>query len=597
MRFKILLALLVLVTTVVAIITIAMANLFHNDKRTYLHDLAGAAAVQTAGEIESRLIDYQQKVQVFARLLHNRRLSKKQKNELLSDLFEDYPAFVAVTVDDPKRGSVTAYDMNLLTELGLKRKQFEQYQKMHPLPLEAIRNGEAYLENSTISPLLPTLTMATAPSVEDGNMSVVVSAIIRLDDLVELVRRSKIFKIHLIDHHGDVLVSSDLDHEEVRKDLSWVPDLNSLQHQQSAGISKEYVYRGKDMVGGFSQVGFGSLVTATQIPLSAAHLSARGLLVNLFVIALVLLAAAAVLGHIWSNRLTRPIERLSDATEVLGKGQYDIHVKVSSKDEIGSLANSFNQMVDELQARERDLIEANNQLVQAAKMAAFGELGAGIAHEIKNPLAGILGLSQLSMRDVKPDDPVYENITRIEFETKRCKDIIDNLMRFARQEKVRFVPVDVNSVVINAIMIVDHQLTINGVKIEQDLADGLPKIMGNGNQIQQIVMNFMINAQQAMADSPGRVHVLTSLAENDQVEIRVSDDGPGMPIEIQEKIFQPFFTTKEAGKGTGLGLSVTYGIIKDHKGTVTVESAPGEGATFIVRFPAVKDSEQGPGNV
>ncbi len=585
MRFKILIALLVLVTTVVAIITIAMANLFHDDKRLYIHDLAGAAAVQSADEVRSRLIEYQQKVQVFARLLYSRDLPKKQKNELISQLFGDYPEFVAITVDDLERGSVTAYDISQLTELGIEREQFEQYRKKHPLPLEAIRAGESYLENSTISSLLPTLTMATMPSIEGGNQSVVVSAIIRLDDLVEIVSRSKIFETSLIDNRGEILVSSDPDHNKQHNEVDWIPDLASLQFQQSAGISKEYKYRGKEMVGGFSQVGYGNLVTATQIPMSAANLGARELLHDLFIIALVLLASAAILGLIWSNRLMRPIKRLSEATEVLGKGEYDIHVEVSSRDEIGGLANSFNHMVDELQVREHDLIEANNQLVQAAKMAAFGELGAGIAHEVKNPLAGILGLSQLSMRVIKPDDPVYENLTRIEFETKRCKEIIDNLMRFARQEKVNFIPVEVNSVIINAITIVDHQLTINGVKIEQDLADGLPKIMGNGNQIQQIVMNFMINAQQAMADKPGKVMVSTALVENDQVEIRVSDNGPGIPEDIQDKIFQPFFTTKEVGVGTGLGLSVTFGIIKDHMGTVSIDSQLGEGATFIVRFP------------
>lgn len=593
MRFKILIALLVLVTSVVAIITIAMANLFHDDKRTYLYDLTGAAAVQTAEEVKSRLIDYQQKVQVFARLIYNRDLPKKQKNELISQLFGDYPEFVAITIDDPELGSATAYDISQLTELGMEREQFEQYRKKHPLPLAAIRAGETYLENSTISNLLPTLTMTSTPQIVSGNKSVVVSATIRLDNLMELVRRSKIFETYLIDAHGEVLVSSVPDHNGQGQELDWIPDLASLQYQQSAGISKEYKYLGKDMVGGFSRVGYGGLVAATQIPMSAAYLSARELLQDLFVIALILLSSAAILGLVWSNRLMGPIKRLSKATEVLGKGHYDIHVDVTSRDEIGGLAKSFNHMVDELQVREYDLIEANNQLVQAAKMAAFGELGAGIAHEVKNPLAGILGLSQLSMRRLKSDDPIYDNLLRIEFETKRCRDIIDNLMRFARQEKVDFIAIDVNSVIKNAISIVDHQLTINGVKIEQQLADELPKIMGDGNQIQQIVMNFMINAQQAMQEKPGIVKLSTSLIEDDLIEMRISDTGPGIPEEIQDKIFQPFFTTKEAGKGTGLGLSVTYGIIKDHMGTVSIESQAGKGATFVVRFPVADDMING----
>ncbi len=585
MRFKILMGLLVLVTTVVAIITIAMTNLFHNDKHIYLHDLTGAAAVQTADEIKARLTEYQQKAQVFARFLYNSDLTRKQNNKLISQLFGDYPEFVAITVDAPKRGSVTAYDANQINELGIKRKQFEQYRKQHPLPLDAIRAGEKYLENSTISSILPTMTMATTASIGGSRKAVVVSAVIRLDDLMGIVRRSRIFDTYLIDNHGEILVSSGGGYKEQDKAVDWIPDLASLQYEQSAGISKEYKFHGKDMVGGFSRVDYGNLVTATQIPMSAAYLSARELLQDLFIIALVLLVSAAILGLIWSNRLMQPIKHLSEATEVLGKGRYDIHVKVSSRDEIGGLANSFNLMVDELQAREHDLIDANDQLVQAAKMAAFGELGAGIAHEVKNPLAGILGLSQLSMRAVKPGDRVYDYLTRIEIETKRCKEIIDNLMRFARQEKVEFVKVDVNDVIISAITIVDHQLTINGVKIERDLAGGLPKIMGNGNQIQQIVMNFMINAQQAMVDKSGKVTVSSSLVENNQIEVRVSDNGPGIAEEIQEKIFQPFFTTKEAGKGTGLGLSVTYGLIKEHLGTVSVDSQLGEGTTFIVRFP------------
>ena len=585
MRFKILIALLVLVTTVVAIITVAMANLFHNDKRLYLHDLAGAAAVQTADEVRARLEEYQQKIRVFTRLIYNRELPQQQKTDLITQLFDDFPEFISFTIVDPELGTVTAYDMNQLTGLGLKREQFEQYRDRHPLPLEEIRAAGRYLENSTISDALPNLTVAITPDIEGIGGDVVVSAALRLDDLMEIVRRSKIFETYLIDARGEILIASADAEGGQRNEVGWVPDLDNLQYQQSAGISREYTFQGADVVGGFSQVGYGGLLTATQIPVSAAYLSARELLQDLFLIALVLLSGAAMLGLMWSNRLMRPIKRLSEATEVLGKGEYDIHVQPTSSDEIGKLASSFNQMVDELKLREHDLIQANEQLVQAAKMAAFGELGAGIAHEIKNPLTGILGLSQLSMRYLAPEDKVYENISRIEFETKRCKEIIDNLMRFARQERVEFVPVNVNSVIINAITIVDHQLTMHGVKIKQDLEEGLPSIMGNGNQIQQIIMNFMINAQQAMGGSPGLVTVSTRLLGDDWIEMRVADDGPGIPEAMQQKIFQPFFTTKEAGKGTGLGLSVTYGIIKDHHGTVTLESEEGKGATFIVRLP------------
>ena len=158
-------------------------------------------------------------------------------------------------------------------------------------------------------------------------------------------------------------------------------------------------------------------------------------------------------------------------------------------------------------------------------------------------------------------------------------------MKFARPEKVAYEPVMVNRVVEDTKALLDHQLGIHQVQLEAKLATDLPPITGNANQLQQVLMNLVINAQQALDGQRGTVRIVTSLSSPDRVEIRVSDTGPGIPKEIQEKLFEPFFTTKPAGKGTGLGLSVTYGIIRDHKGEIRVESEPGEGADFIIRFP------------
>ncbi|HEY5600071.1 MAG TPA: ATP-binding protein, partial [Candidatus Manganitrophaceae bacterium] len=224
------------------------------------------------------------------------------------------------------------------------------------------------------------------------------------------------------------------------------------------------------------------------------------------------------------------------------------------------------------------------------KMAAFGQLGAGIAHEVKNPLAGILGYAQLALRKVDKESPLFKQLEIIEKETKRCKGIIENLMKFARQEKTEFAPTDINQVVEDAVAIVDHQLTINRVKIEKILYPDLPKIKGNGNQLQQVLMNLMINAQQAMPEG-GQVKVSTARV-NGQAELRVADNGPGIPEEIRQKIFEPFFTTKPVGKGTGLGLSVSYGIVKDHGGQIGVESEVGKGTTFILTLPLPNDESK-----
>ncbi len=162
-------------------------------------------------------------------------------------------------------------------------------------------------------------------------------------------------------------------------------------------------------------------------------------------------------------------------------------------------------------------------------------------------------------------------------------------MKFARQEKKEYEPIDLNEVVKHAMAIVDHQLSINQVKIQLHLADNLPQIHGNANQLQQVIMNFAINAQQAMEGTPGKVRVTTSKKDDGNVLLVFADNGPGIPENIRDKILVPFFMTKPAGKGTGLGLSVTYGIIKDHKGEITIESEVGKGTAFVMTFPGLVD--------
>jgi signal transduction histidine kinase len=253
------------------------------------------------------------------------------------------------------------------------------------------------------------------------------------------------------------------------------------------------------------------------------------------------------------------------------------------------LSTSFNQMAGELRGRLEELRGAQAALVQSEKLSAFGQLSAGIAHEVKNPLAGILGHAQLCLRKLSEDDPMHNHLNIIQHETKRCTEIISNLMKFARQEKVEYEPTDLNDVIKHGMAIVDHQLSLNQVKIQMNLADNLPEINGNPNQLQQVLMNFAINAQQALDGKPGVVRLTTSKTDDGDVLLVFADNGPGIPENIRHKIFEPFFTTKPAGKGTGLGLSVTYGIIKDHNGEITIESELGTGTAFVMKFPGIVD--------
>lgn len=313
----------------------------------------------------------------------------------------------------------------------------------------------------------------------------------------------------------------------------------------------------------------------------------------------------------------RPINELVVATGRVAGGDYDVKVTTPVRnDEIGDLASSFNKMTADLKASRNALVEkelledlvaelkeTQQQLVQAGKMAAVGQLAAGVAHEINNPLAGIMGYAQLASEHIRarqatgiPPSEIHRfvgYIENMERQSQRCKQIVQNLLRFARastHEEPE--PVDVNQVVRETLSFLSHQMVSNGVQLDSHLADPLPPIKGHPGKLQQIFTNILINALQAIKTGQGRIGIDTSVADN-WVTIRISDSGEGIPEENLDKIFEPFFTTKEIGQGTGLGLSVTYGLVKDMGGNIGVESSVGQGTIFTLSFP-VMDMMDGP---
>jgi len=290
-------------------------------------------------------------------------------------------------------------------------------------------------------------------------------------------------------------------------------------------------------------------------------------------------------------------------------------------DEIGLLANSFNRMIESLKKsqdeieeynrnleekiieRTEELEEAQTQLIQSEKMVAIGQLAAGVAHELNNPLGGILGYAQFTLEKIQNKNA--ENMTDkdiksykrylcdIETQSRRCKSIVQNLLKFSRtSQTVEFDNVNVNAVIEDTLTFVEHQLMMNQITLVKNLDSGIPIIKGNPSQLQQVFTNIIINAMHA--SESGNEIVLTSrfappLGEfPGAVEIAFADAGRGISEEHLKKIFEPFFTTKDVGKGTGLGLSVSYGIIKEHGGEIKVKSTLGEGTTFTVIIPVEK---------
>lgn len=592
-RYKLLAASLIMTTVVVGLITFTMAKLFHDDKKVYIHDLTSTMIVNAAQETRGLLKGYQERLQFFARLMVNNKLSTEVKNELLEEIFIDFPNLLSVTVIDKHNKRVTLYDPDVLKVAGIAKSDMEAHRILHPLPIEEILKGKVFIRNSTITKKLPSFTMAISYAA-DQQKPIIIAAMININEILSTYRRFSGFTAFVLDSEYNLFSHSN---PKLILNPLKVIDLSVLigvKNEQSLGVTKEYIQGNIEMIGGFADVGIGGLLAVINIPKTAAFLTARSLLENLMVVALILLLVTVFISLIWSYRITRPLVRLTKAAYKVGEGDFDVNVSVSSSDEIAELTISFNNMATGLQERDEKLKRANNLLIQSEKMSAFGQISAGIAHEVKNPLTGILGYTQLAMRKLDENDPLMRNLKIIEKETQRTKSIIENLMQFARSENTELELIDVNIAIEHATTIVDHQLGINQVTISNKLDSNLPLIMGNSNQLEQVIMNLVINAQQAITatGSSGKVFIKTVYTNDNKLEIRVSDSGPGISPDIQKKLFEPFFTTKRAGEGTGLGLSVSYGIIQAHHGNIRIKSSLGHGTIFIITLPVPETVEQ-----
>ena len=277
---------------------------------------------------------------------------------------------------------------------------------------------------------------------------------------------------------------------------------------------------------------------------------------------------------------------------------------VKSSDELGDVAVSFNKMTralkssnEEILKRSRDLEKANKelketqvQLIQTEKLSSLGRLAAGVAHELNNPLTGVMTFSHLLLKDAK-DEASKNDLEIIVRETTRCKEIIKGVLDFARETPPKRKLCQINDVIERTLSILDPQSLFHNIRIERDLDEKLPQIWIDENQIEQVLMNIALNAAEAMKGE-GSLSILSSLNQRgDFVEVRIIDTGTGISKENLNKIFDPFFTTKDPQKGTGLGLSVSYGIIQKHQGDIVVESEIGKGTTFTIKLPVEKKGD------
>jgi two-component system NtrC family sensor kinase len=320
--------------------------------------------------------------------------------------------------------------------------------------------------------------------------------------------------------------------------------------------------------------------------------SAFNKLVNTFYERIVLVGLATILATFLlaipvSRRITHPLKELRDlagANRRVAAGDMSVRVPVRAGGDVGQLAGSFNTMLDELQA-------THDQLVHSEKLASLGQLAAGVAHELNNPLATVLLYSDILQRECPPDDPRRADLEMIVGETKRCKGIVASLLDFARQNQVEARPTELNALIRNVVEVQQKREFYAGIIVVTDLDPNLPKIEADHAQLQEVFVNLMSNGVDAMP-AGGTLTLRTRSGPSGMVTVEVADSGEGIAPEHLGKLFTPFFSTKPVGKGTGLGLAIVYGIIKMHRGQINVRSQVGQGTTFIIQLPVTLPSGQ-----
>ncbi len=294
-------------------------------------------------------------------------------------------------------------------------------------------------------------------------------------------------------------------------------------------------------------------------------------------IALVCIVLAGIIAVPIAKVVTRPIAELVEAHRRLAQGDMTVRVQAYGNGELAVLGRSFNSMVETLHQTQQELLHKE-------KLASMGQLAAGVAHEINNPLGTILLFSDVMYKEASQDDSRRNDLKMIINETTRCKNIVADLLNFARQQEVLAQETDVHALLEQVIERVSPQPVFEGVEIVRQFSPDLPIIQADPAQLQQVFVNLLNNAAEAMGEG-GTITLATRPVNNQWVEIKVSDTGCGISEENLGKLFTPFFTTKALGKGTGLGLSIVYGIIKMHRGQIAVQSQVGQGTIFTVTLP------------
>ncbi len=474
-------------------------------------------------------------------------------------------------------------DTARLQSLNLTTADLDHARKSYAVPLESVAAAELVVQNASVAPDLAMLRVAVAAASGD----VVAVADLRPERLLKVVQTAGVYRVFVVDAKGQVLAHADAQKVLGHADLSSNPVVKDALDAKVARGSRDYGDEGSEVVASYARVEKARAAVVVETPRAEVFRATRQLQERSVLFAIALIGASLLAAVYFSRRVTAPLRSLELTMARVSKGDFTVQVDVTSQNEIGAVGTAFNQMTKELGKRNDELERKNALLVQSEKLSAIGELSAGLAHEVKNPMVGIVGFAQLGKESADLTE-AKEYFGLIDNDAQRANNILQRLLEFARPPDVTLERLEVKAVVDGAVKLVAHQLALQGVKIETRYAEGLPGIMGNGNQLRQVLVNLMMNAGQAMESSQVKKLYVEASGADWTVLVSVKDTGPGMAPEVRQRLFEPFFTTKPRGKGTGLGLSISRSIIEEHKGELRVESEPGAGATFLIRLPAAQ---------
>ncbi len=579
MRFSIrwkVLALVSGVLTAAMVTYLALAiTLVRRDKIVYIYDLNASLARTLSAEVQAALETVSDKAQFFAR--------DKDPDTLAAHFFAGESDLLQIEAfarqaNGLYKSSERWTEKTRLASANLTDDALLRSRKEVPIPWETIAQSRRLVQNVSVAPDIALLQIAVA----NDDRSRIVICTLRPDRLLRVFGQTDAYAALLVDARGIVIVDPDPKAVIERRNVLDEPLVREALSGRAPRGVRPIDHGTDEFIGAFARMPDLGVAVITETPRSEALKTSRALVRTSILFALAIFFGAVLASIFFSRRLVAPLRQLHQATEILARGDFRVDISAQSRDEVGDLAFSFSRMVRDLAERDARLDETRAQLAQSEKLAVLGAMSAEISHEIKNPMASILGFAQLGASLTSLDE-AKEHFATIAAQTRRAKEILENVLKYTRQEQEQR-PTALNEIIEDTLRLVQHQASAIGARLKSDLAEGLPAVLGNSGQLQQVILNLALNALQAMEEKPGMLTLRSSVQGKDVI-VEIIDTGPGMSAEVKAQLFRPFFTTKPRGKGTGLGLSVSQNLVQQHRGSINIESEVGKGTTVRITIP------------